>query len=65
MAFLPKPGEKIENAESASNLYELSGSADDRLRQEYKVWNEYFNILWQNKIFYYCHFGDFRVRIVP
>ena len=36
MAFLPKPGEKIEN-ESASNLYEQSGSDDDRLRQEYKV----------------------------
>ena len=37
MAFLPKPGEKIENAESASDLYQLSGSDDDRLRQEYKV----------------------------
>ena len=37
MAFLPKPGEKIENAESVSDLYELSGSDDDRLRQAYKV----------------------------
>ena len=37
MAFLPRPGKKIENAESASDLYKLSGSDDDRLRQEYKV----------------------------
>ena len=31
MAFLPKPGEIIEDAE----LYELSGDEDDRLRHEY------------------------------
>ena len=37
MAFLPKPDEKLENAESVSDQYELSGSEDDRLRQEYKV----------------------------
>ena len=37
MAFLPKSGEKIENAESVSDIYELSGRDDDRLRQEYKV----------------------------
>ena len=37
MAFLPKPGEKIEEAESVSDLYELNGSEDDRLRQVYKV----------------------------
>ena len=37
MAFLPKPGEKLENAESVSDQYELSGSEDDRLRQAYKV----------------------------
>ena len=32
MAFLPKPGEIIEDAE----LYELSGDEDDRLRHEYE-----------------------------
>ena len=37
MAFLPKPEEKIENAETVSDLNELSGSDDDRLRQEYKA----------------------------
>ena len=37
MAFLPGPREKIEDAESVSDLYELSGSEDDRLRQAYKV----------------------------
>ena len=37
MAFLPKPGEKIEEDESVSDLYELTGSEDDRLRQAYKV----------------------------
>ena len=31
MAFLPKPREKIENAESDSDLYQLSGSDDDSL----------------------------------
>ena len=45
MAFLPRPGEKIENAESASDLYQQTGSDDDRLRQEYKVENEHCNIL--------------------
>ena len=37
MAFLPQPGEKLEDAESVSDQYELSGSEDNRLRQEYKV----------------------------
>ena len=36
MAFLPKPGEIIEDAE----LYELSGDEDDRLRQEYETYRD-------------------------
>ena len=31
MAFLPKPGEEINDSE----LHDLSGDDDDRLRQEY------------------------------
>ena len=34
MAFLPKPGELIEDDES---VYELSGDEDNRLRQEYEL----------------------------
>ena len=41
MAFSPErsaePREKIEIAESVSDLYELTGSEDDRLRQAYNV----------------------------
>ena len=37
MAFLPEPREKMGDAESVSDLYELTGSEDDRLRQAYKV----------------------------
>ena len=32
MAFLPKPGEKIEDTEP----YEFTGDEDDRLRKEYE-----------------------------
>ena len=44
MAFLPGPREKIEDAESVSDLYELSGSDDNRLRQAYKVLKPYLDI---------------------
>ena len=36
MAFLPKSREKMEDAESVSDLYELSGSEDGRLRNFWK-----------------------------
>ena len=37
MAFLPESREKIGDAEPVSDLYELTGSEDDRLRQAYNV----------------------------
>ena len=37
MAFLPERREKIGDTESVSDLYELTGSEDDRLRQAYNV----------------------------
>ena len=46
MAFLPKPGEKIEEAESVSDRYELTGSDDDRLRQAYKVKKNFLGLRW-------------------
>ena len=47
MAFLPERREKIGDTESVSDLYELTGSEDDRLRQAYKVENrsEHDNII--------------------
>ena len=37
MAFLPERREKIGDTESVSDVYELTGSEDDRLRQAYNV----------------------------
>ena len=40
MAFLPESREKIGDAEPVSDLYELTGSEDDRLTPICKLWTK-------------------------